>query len=488
VAVVVAILVAGFAVRMYKIDTEGLWFDEYSSYVFLDAPSLGKFLNLERTLDAAMVPVYFIAEYFWARLVGDSVLAMRLLSMLAGMTTIFVVYLLGRRMYGHWTGCVAALAVAFSKPLIYQSQEIRMYSFFLLLAAVSSYGFVNAVDSGKKRWWALNCAANALMVSTHLFGALLVATQFAFLLFTRPRSFRLLAIWTGIHAAAESIALGWFLTTDSEALEEHMAWIYTPGLQRLFQAYYYVYAGSKLDALDLVRDLPFRIPVHHLLGISIIGLATIAVLSSLQANGREIAGRSFPMVDNGTLYLLLWLLLPPLALFALTYTVRPCFIERYAMHCSFPLYILAGATVVRLAPSWRAGTTIVLLLIMLGNLMDLTRPMRPDWKSASPVFQRAADDDAIIFTPGWNYQPVIAFYGGLDESRIERSKDFVESAIARYQAGQPAVVALFEVPWVYEAVDIARKLEQEGVPAKMYHYPGRWDVYVWELGTTGDSG
>ena len=485
IAAVFAILVAGLAVRLYQIDAEGLWFDEISSYGFLEAPSLTEFFRLERGLDAAMLPVYFAAEYYWARLVGDSVLALRLLSLLAGMATILMIYLLGRRLYGHWAGCIAALGVAFSKIMIYQSQEIRMYPFVLLFSVVSAYGLVNAVDTGKKRWWACNIIANALAVSTHLFAVLFVGAQFAFLLFSRPRRFRLLATWAAMHVFAEAIALVWFMTTDLDTLDRHIAWIYKPGLQRLFDAYYFVYAGSKLDAMDLVRDLPFGIPVHHLLGIFIVVLAASTAVYSLVTNRRRIAGYLVPMVDDRTLFTLCWLILPPFALFFLTYTVKPCFVERYTLYSSFPLYILAGAAVARLRPSvWRFGVLAALLLVMMGNLVDLARPMRPDWRSAGPMLQQLAQRDATVFSPPGNFQPTIAYYGGFDESRIEMSEDFIDAAVARFGAGEPAAIAFFEVPDLYEAQEVERRLERHGIEARRHQYPGRWDTFVWELGAS----
>jgi hypothetical protein len=273
------------------------------------------------------------------------------------------------------------------------------------------------------------------------------------------------------------------LTTDLNKLESHVAWIYKPGLQRLFDAYYFVYAGSKLDALDLVRRLPLGIPVHHILGIVLMGLAALFVVYSLVITKREIAGRLVPMVDDRILFLLSWLIVPPFTLFFLTYTVRPCFIERYTLYSSFPMYILAGASIACLPrPKWQYGALGVLLLVMLGNLMDLTRPMRPDWKSAEPVLWQLAERDATLFTPPGNFQPTLAYYGGFDESNIVIDDGFVNAAVERHLSGQPAAIAFFEVPGSYEAKDVDDMLAGNGVPASKRHYPGRWDAFVWELG------
>ncbi len=487
VAAICAILLVGFALRIYRIDYEPVWYDEISSFEFLDSPTIQQFFQLERQLDSAMLPVYFTTEYYWARLVGDSVLAVRLLSLLSGMATILVMYLLGRRLYGHWAGCTAALCVAFSKLLIYQSQEIRMYAFVLLFAVVSAYGFVNALDTNKKRWWICNFIANALAMSTHLFAVLFIGMQFVFLLVTRPRKFRLLGSWALAHAIVGGFAMAWFLTTDFKTLEDHVAWIYKPGLKRLFDAYYFVYAGSKLDALDLVRHLPLGIPVHYLLGGFLLAVAAFFVLRNVISNRWKVGSHVIPMVDDRTLFVLFWLILPPFTLFFLTYTVKPCFVERYTLYSCFALYLLVGAGVAKLpSAAWRNSALALLLLLMAGNLVDLWRPMRPDWKSARPVLAELADKDATVYSPPNNFEPTLVFYGGVDQSRLEHSEQFIEEAVENARSGQPTAIAFFEVPDLYEARQVDAALKENGLPAKRYHYPGRWDVYIWDLAAPAD--
>jgi uncharacterized membrane protein len=483
VAVVFGILVAGLAFRLYQIDREPLWYDEISSYGFLEAPTLSEFFELERALDAAMLPVYFTAEYYWAKFTGDSVLAVRLLSLLAGMATILVVYLLGRRLYGHWAGCIAAICVAFSKLMIFQSQEIRVYAFVLLFSVVSAYGLVNATATNKKRWWACTLIANALAVSTHLFAVLFVGAQFVFLLLTRPREIRFLTGWVVFHVVAELIALGWFMTTNFNDLQEHTAWIYTPGLDRLFNSYYFVYAGSKLDAHDLVRHLPLGIPAHHLLGIFLCIAAAAVAGYAFATTRRKVLGYTIPMVDDRMLFLLCWLILPPFTLFFLSYTVRPCFLERYTLYSAFALYLLTGAALTQLPrESIRYSATFLLILVLAGNLVDLERPMRPDWRAAGPALTAIAEADATVYSPPNNYAPTIAYYGGIDPARILDSKDFVDAAVAGYHTGDPVAIAFFEVPGVYEAAEVDDALAAGGIPATRHHYPGRSDVYIWILG------
>ena len=48
--------------RAAGITAESAWWDEYTSVMHLDAPSLGRFLSLNRTLDPLTLPLYYTLE------------------------------------------------------------------------------------------------------------------------------------------------------------------------------------------------------------------------------------------------------------------------------------------------------------------------------------------------------------------------------------------------------------------------------------------
>ena len=76
-AALAAVILLGLALRMYRLGEECIWHDEYVSFQFLDAPSLGDFLRQTRAADPPMMPLYFTLEYYWARCGFDSVHALR---------------------------------------------------------------------------------------------------------------------------------------------------------------------------------------------------------------------------------------------------------------------------------------------------------------------------------------------------------------------------------------------------------------------------
>ncbi|MCC6490437.1 MAG: glycosyltransferase family 39 protein [Candidatus Hydrogenedentes bacterium] len=477
-----AVLAVALTLRVYRIQTEAMWYDEISSYAHLDAPSLREFLTRERVNDAAMLPLYFTVEYFWANAFGGSVLTVRALSLICGMATLVMLYLLGRHVHGHTAGLVAVLCAAFSKLLIYQSQEIRVYALTMLLALVSCYAFLRALESGKRPWWALYLTANALILVTHLFAVLLVAAQGIYLLLTRYRQVRLWLVWGAVHVLFGAMPLLWMLSTDFDALQRHTEWIPIPNIHRLVWAYYFVYAGSKLDAMDLVRHLPWGIPVHHLLGLAMMAAVFWAILHTLKVNllGPPDAARRFRF--SSLVFLLLWLVVPPFSLFVISRLGRPCFIERYAVYSCFPLALLAGtavASVRRPAVKWTALA--LLTAILAGNMVDLWRPMRPDWRAAQPVLQHLREANAQVFSPKSDFGPAVIYYADAGKMFLNEGPDYIEAALAHAAQGGNAAIAIVEVPGVYNSADVRAALDRGGTQYAEHHYGGRWDVFIWDL-------
>ncbi|MCC6697720.1 MAG: glycosyltransferase family 39 protein [Candidatus Hydrogenedentes bacterium] len=479
-----AVLALAFSLRVYRIQTEAMWYDEISSYAHLDAPTLSEFLTRERVNDAAMLPLYFTVEYYWANLIGDSVLAVRALSIFCGMATLVMLYLLGLHLHGHTAGLVAVLCAAFSKLLIYQSQEIRVYALTMFLALVSSYAFLRALDTGKRPWWALYLAANALMLVTHLFSVLLVAAQGIYLLLTRYRQVRLWLLWGVVHLLFGVMPLLWMMTTDFDALQRHTGWIPIPNIYRLVSAYYFVYAGSKLDAMDLVRHLPWSVPVHHLLGLAMLSAVLWAIFHTLKVNLLGPAEEARRFRFSSLLFLLVWLVVPPFSLFVISRLGRPCFIERYAVYSCFPLALLAGtalASVRRPAVKWTALA--LLAAVLAGNMVDLKRPMRPDWKTAQPLLRQLRDTNAQVFSPKSDFGPAVIYYADAGTSFLSESPDYIQAAAARAAQGRNAAIAIVEVPGVYNAADVRAALTGAKTPYVEHHYGGRWDVFIWDLST-----
>ena len=76
------LLAVALAVRLYRIDSESIWYDESVTYMSLDRAGPMEYFRAEAENDPLAVPAYFGSAYVWHKLGFTSVVAMRMLSVL----------------------------------------------------------------------------------------------------------------------------------------------------------------------------------------------------------------------------------------------------------------------------------------------------------------------------------------------------------------------------------------------------------------------
>lgn len=134
------ILLFGAALRIYKLGTNSLWFDEGLDLMYAD-----KIISLK---DTCLLPFHVILNYCWGRL-GSSEFILRLPSAIFGIISILVIYRLGKLFFDKKIGLVSAVILAISPFHIYYSQETRMYSILLLLVLLAVYFLERFLRNGK---------------------------------------------------------------------------------------------------------------------------------------------------------------------------------------------------------------------------------------------------------------------------------------------------------------------------------------------------
>lgn len=127
---ILAGLLAGFGVRLYRLGAESLWYDETVS-VHLARLPLSEML--QRTAGDIHPPGYYAMLHLW-QAVTQPALAHGLEflfawpSLVLGVLALPLLYSLGRRLFGERAGVAALWLAAFHPFLIWYSQEVRMYT------------------------------------------------------------------------------------------------------------------------------------------------------------------------------------------------------------------------------------------------------------------------------------------------------------------------------------------------------------------------
>lgn len=115
----------------------------------------------------ANLPLYPFFINLWSWAFGISELSLVLPSLIAGTLAVVAIYLLASKLYSSFEGLVSAILFAVLSAPIYFSQEVRCYSFILLLVTLNLYFWF----SKKNIQWVVT---SILLSWTHYFGILFV--------------------------------------------------------------------------------------------------------------------------------------------------------------------------------------------------------------------------------------------------------------------------------------------------------------------------
>ncbi len=202
------ILAIGFALRITRLAEASIWWDE--GWSFWNARhSLGDLTAI--VARDSHPPLYQWALHGWMQVAGISEFGLRWLSVLAGLLTVAVGWALGRRLGGsRRAAALAGLLLALSAFHIQWSQEIRMYAFPALFAALAVYAALRVQAAGSRGWWVLLIAAGAAAPLSHYLGGLvLVILNLHWLITGRSRTRAFHRRWLLAMALTGAILAAW---------------------------------------------------------------------------------------------------------------------------------------------------------------------------------------------------------------------------------------------------------------------------------------
>ncbi|MDQ7850715.1 MAG: glycosyltransferase family 39 protein, partial [Armatimonadota bacterium] len=109
VSALAGVLLLALVLRLYALEAKSLSFDELYSF-FVARHTLSGITRLIGQHDTHP-PLYYATLRLWMAAVGSSEVALRLLSILGGLTTVFLTYLVAARLASPAVGLIAALIV-----------------------------------------------------------------------------------------------------------------------------------------------------------------------------------------------------------------------------------------------------------------------------------------------------------------------------------------------------------------------------------------
>ncbi len=374
------IVALGAALRLVALGAKSFWLDEIASVVIARMPG-NSFWHWLWTEEGNMA-LYYVMLRPWLEIhLGEA--TVRLLSVLPGVASLPVMYLLGKRLFGRNVGMLAALFLALSTCAVVYSQEARGYSWLLLGTIVSTYFFARLVA---RPTYAMACGyalAAGVTFYFHYFG-LLVPLAHAVSLVALPKGRR---PWKQLLVAGAimmvfALPVLWMIHTQPV---RHLDWVSKPSLLEIYHLGVFLAAESGKGVGPA------------LLAVELLLLAVFFRTMRGVRRSRE-AGREFwpyALVASG--------LLTPVIVSLLVSVVQPVFFHRFLIIC-LPAWLLAcavGACALRERPVRLWAIVGVCALSLVSTSMSYSR-MREDWRGAvNYLIDNARAQDVVLY-----YQPV----------------------------------------------------------------------------------
>lgn len=193
------ILFVAFSVRVGSLAFQSLWRDEVDAIRFALAPLPDLIKTF--TQPGFNGPLYFLMLRGWIGAAGQSEFALRFPSLIFGVVSITLIFVLGQRLFNRSIGLIAAILFAFSAYQVWYSQEAKMYTLITALALASIYFLRRGIEEGNSRYWIGVIVSTSLAMYAHILAALLIPVEAALFMVWWPLSRR------HLRAAAISFAV-----------------------------------------------------------------------------------------------------------------------------------------------------------------------------------------------------------------------------------------------------------------------------------------
>jgi mannosyltransferase len=373
-----AVLAAAF-LSLYNIEKRSIWYDEAFSIAYSSLNRSGLLAHIWQ--HEPNMWFYSVLLKLWL-IMGTDEFAVRSLSAVFAVTTVPVVYLIGKRLFDARVGLTAAWLLSVNAFFIRYAQEARSYSLVLCLVCISTYFFIRSIEERSRTSWAIYVIISVLAVYSHFFAAFVILSHAVSILFLDRKEIPPLKdlLIIGCFFFLFLVPFGYLIvSTDSGQIN----WI--PEL-------------SNKSLPDLFINLAGReqkpIAILSLL-LSLVGLIR---LFRMRRNSQNA------LIARRGLLAFIWLALPIAAAMAVS-LFKPIFVDRYFIVCLPALMLLAGLGLAGIHNTrifW-AAASVTLIISIIAVITSYQSPKDDDWRGATGfIYSSAKTGDATIFLLPYN--------------------------------------------------------------------------------------
>jgi len=299
-------------------------------------------------------PLFELVLHFWIKVFGISPFAVRLLPMIFSSLSVIYIYKIGMLLYNQRIALVSSLLFTFSTFQIYYAHDCRVYSLFLLLTLLSFFFFFKLIKDQTLTTVYLVCfiLTNALLVYAHYFGFIVWFLQIGMALVWFLKSKQIFknvfisyTISMLLYAPQLILVISHFLDSAKNG-----TWLKSPnGLESIYNMFWSFCNAPVVTVLIMI-------------------LLVAALI-------KYIIIRKKTVVNIYTKYILVWFIIPFIAMFLVSYKV-PMFLDRYLIFITPAFYILMALSLNFLFKSPKIYYTISAIVILLFAMTTTINPFK----------------------------------------------------------------------------------------------------------------
>lgn len=378
--VLVGILVLASGLRVYQLGHKSFWLDEIVT-VNVAAQSSGSVWTHCVSKDVHP-PLYYMVVHLVVP-AGAGEAAHRFPSVVFGVLTVWVVYLVAKQVADDRVALAAAALVAVHPWHIEYAQDARCYTMLVLVASVMTLALVRlvgayALDGTRRRvaaWWSVYVVAGLLTILSHNVGLIIVfcgmaAASVVVLVKASPRR-RFLVAATLANLVLVAGCSWWLVCLARQSETSGLSWIDLPG-----------FWGIVHRTTAWLIWSPWPALVRKVMEWSFVVLAAWGawrVRRRPRALFLAVFGFGFVACMIGTSF------------------IQPVIIRRTMLWFSVPAMILVPLGLARLGRTWFVVAILVCMTLMLTGLVHYYNGGRKaDWRGLAGTLNDRADRDAVV--------------------------------------------------------------------------------------------
>lgn len=422
-----ALFVTAAWLRFAGLGRDELWLDEAETANQVALPATALF---ESFAHDNKPPLFYLALHGWTRLAGETEWALRLPSAFAGLATVLLLGLLGRRLAGERAGLAAAAWCALSPLAILYAQEARNHAPTACLVVLAFWCLARALERGRRRDWAFYTFAVAAALMTQYSAAPALLAGAALLVPPAHRAARrsyLLASLTGLLPL-----LPWavVIARQVQVAASTVSWLvpywqaYPPALAIPLSFRAFMPGG------DVPIFVALATPPNLQIALAV-GAGLVLLVAWLPGKNRFLEASP----PNARAFALAVCFLPLLAQWLVSWTT-PIYMVGRTDFVAFPGFcLLAGLAFARLRSSWVQGLAVAMFLVASGFALLAAGATPPFAGQREPMARLAdsLDSGDLLISTGLS-RPSTQYY--LRRAAPEKSLKFVSYPLA--MEGNPA--------------------------------------------------